>query len=50
MQQQPTEPHLAVRRALAIAILNSRTAIKDNALIRSAERLLAREGLGHSAG
>ena len=35
----PTEPHLAVRQALALAILRSRAAITDIELIRSAERL-----------
>ncbi|MGB0410257.1 MAG: hypothetical protein ACPGFA_01610 [Pikeienuella sp.] len=45
MNHRPTEPHLAIRQALAQAILNSRAAITDLTLIRSAERLV----LSHSA-
>jgi hypothetical protein len=44
MHKQPTEPHLAVRQTLALAILNSRAAITDLALIRSAESIVSAGG------
>ena len=44
MPKYPIEPHLAVRHALAMAILNSRAAITDLAVIRSAERLVSANG------